>query len=114
MFSIITFSEDTQWDVFVESFSCYEVYYLHGYVTPFYHNGDGKPILITYNEKDCRAVKVCLVRDLFEIERLRIAPEQYYDLVTPYGYGGFLVEGIYLNRSTKNTLSSAKEISGCF
>ncbi|MGI6439062.1 MAG: GNAT family N-acetyltransferase [Sphaerochaetaceae bacterium] len=49
--------------------------------------------MITYNGKNGKAIKVCLVRDLSDIERLKLGPDQYFDLVTPYGYGGFLVEG---------------------
>lgn len=93
MFTIIDFPDHVKWDDIVKSFPQFEVYYLHGYVTPFYHNGDGRPILITYTQKACKAIKVCLVRDLSGIKRLELDSGKYFDLVTPYGYGGFLVEG---------------------
>jgi len=92
-FKEISFREKTSWDRIVSSFCCFEIYYLHGYVSAFRAHGDGEPLLIYYNNNGCRAINVVMVRDLGDIPRLHLSKGELFDLVTPYGYGGFLIEG---------------------
>ena len=92
-FKKISFREKKSWDGIVSSFSHCEVYYLHGYVSAFRVHGDGEPLLVYYNNNGCRAINVVMVRDLGAIPRLHLSKGELFDLVTPYGYGGFLVEG---------------------
>ncbi len=95
MITIITLEQTEQWDAIVSSFSNYDVYWLSGYVKAFHLNGDGNPILIYYSSEKTKAINVVMLRDIFNDEhfRFRIPPKTYYDISTPYGYGGWIVEG---------------------
>lgn len=85
---------DPSWDIIVKSFSNYDVYYLSGYVKPFQVHGDGKPILVYVKEANLRGICVYMLRDICDEKRLKGIPkQQFYDMVTPYGYGGFIWEG---------------------
>lgn len=83
-----------EWDAIVKSFSNYDVYYLSGYVKAFEINGDGKAVLIYYTDKATRAVNVVMKRDISDFKMLSsvLAQGELYDIVTPYGYGGWLIE----------------------
>lgn len=95
MINFYTLEKAEEWDQIVKSFERYDVYYLSGYVKAFWLNGDGEPILIYHENGPTRAINVVLKRDLSQFEPFHEKLEQsaFYDVVTPYGYGGFLVEG---------------------
>lgn len=88
---LITLNDSAEWDNIVKSFANWEVYYLSGYVRAFTVRQEGEPILIYLEGKTTKAVNVVLKRDLREV--FLDLSEPLYDLITPYGYGGFLVEG---------------------
>lgn len=83
--------ECKEWDEVVCSFSNYDVYYLSGYVKAFQIHGDGVPQLFYYEQNGLRGIYVYMKR--------KTAIEGVYDSITPYGYGGFLLEG---NQSEEN------------
>lgn len=85
MVSIYTIEQNTQWDSIVRGFSNYDVYYLSGYVKAFQIHGDGDPQLLYYEADGMKAIYVYMKR--------KTAIDGYYDSVTPYGYGGVLLEG---------------------
>lgn len=87
--------EEPEWDGIVKSFLNYDVYYLSGYVRAFFANGDGIPQLIYLSNGSTRAINVVMKRDLAENPFFKgeVDTGSYYDVVTPYGYGGFLIEG---------------------
>ena len=82
---IIDISDAFLWDSVVISFSCYDVYYMSGYVKAFQIHGDGDPQLLCYETEGLKAIYVYMKR------KTNIG--EYYDSVTPYGYGGVLFEG---------------------
>ena len=94
MINIIDIEHSEQWDAIVKSFKEYDVYYLSGYVKAFQIHGDGQPILVYVEGNDLRGMCVYIKRDISLNNRLR-GPEEkeIFDLITPYGYGGFLFEG---------------------
>jgi len=99
MLRIITLSEARSWDEIVRSFADYEVYYLSGYVNAHKVHGDGEPLLLLFNYDGERAINIVQKRDISMTDAYRgkIEPEQYFDLATPYGYGGFIFEGKFPN-----------------
>lgn len=101
MIKKIFIDESDLWDSIVKSFENYEIYYLSFYVRAFEIHGDGKPMLIYYSCKDMRAVNVVFLRDISKDSRFEklIKGNEFFDIITPYGYGGFLIEG---NTSDKN------------
>lgn len=85
MIKIYNISEAKTWDEIVRTFSNYDVYYLSGYVKAFQIHGDGEPQLLYYTSKELRGIYVYMKR--------RTAIEGVFDSITPYGYGGFLLDG---------------------
>lgn len=85
MIQIFNMNQAKEWDELVHSFANYDVYYLSGYVKAFQIHGDGEPQLFYYNENGLRGIYVYMKR--------KTAMEGVYDSITPYGYGGFLLEG---------------------
>lgn len=96
MVNIISSDNSPKWDEVVMSFPNYDVYYLSGYVKAFQVHGDGKPILIYYtNDRGGCAICVLMIRDVAEdvLFKGKLPKGQYFDAVTPYGYGGFIFDG---------------------
>ncbi len=59
-------------------------------------HGDGEPLLVSYDGADgTRGINVVMRRDVGDAPRLkrRVESGRLFDLATPYGYGGWLVEG---------------------
>lgn len=87
--------DDADWDKVIRSFAKYDVFYLSDYVKAFQYAGEGTPILIYGESGGTRAVNVLMKRDIAVHKAFtgKIQKNMYYDLCTPYGYGGFLFEG---------------------
>ena len=97
MLTVFTLSQTEKWDAIVRSFSRYDAYWLSGYVKAFQVHGDGEPLLFYYENDDTRGITVVMKRDVAMDERFKnLIPEtQYYDFATPYGYGGWIIEGTH-------------------
>ena len=95
MIQIIDFRNKAEWDKTVVSFASHDVYYSHGYVEAFMLHGDGEPILIYYESDDMRGMYVAMKRDLFLLPWTegKIQAGKWFDLTSPYGYGGWIFEG---------------------
>ena len=94
MLSIYTLNENTKWDEIVKTFKDYDVYYLSGYTKAFYLHGDGQPLLFFYEGEGIKAINVVMKRDVSNDEHFsNLEKNKYFDLTTPYGYGGWLIEG---------------------
>lgn len=97
--SVYTLEQPEQWDAIVRSFKEYDVYWLSGYVKAFQIHGDGEPLLFFYQGEGVRGINVVMKRDVAKDERFagRIPEKQYFDFATPYGYGGWIIEGEGVN-----------------
>lgn len=99
MITVYNLEQSNEWRKIVTSFNKYDVYYLPGYVRAFQIHGDGEPLLVYWTEeKDgsgSRGINVLMKRDIANTELFSgiIEPGHYYDVTTPYGYGGWLIEG---------------------
>ena len=95
MISVFTLEEWKQWNSIVRSFRKYDTYWLSGYAKAFKIHGDGEPLLFYYDDGKTRGINVVMKRDVAKDERFRgrIPEGQYFDLSTPYGYGGWIIEG---------------------
>lgn len=95
MLSVYTIEQSEQWDSIVRSFREYDTYWLSGYVKAFQIHGDGVPILFYYEDDSTRGINVVMKRDVANDTRFagKIVNNQYFDFSTPYGYGGWLIEG---------------------
>lgn len=95
MLSVTKVNETEKWDALVKSFKGYDVHYLNGYAKAFELHGDGEPLLLYYEGNGTRGMNVVLKRDIAKAKAFKDKLEMntWFDLSTPYGYGGFWVEG---------------------
>jgi len=97
--SVYCLEQAEQWDTIVRSFNHYDVYWLSGYVKAFYLHGDGVPLLFYYDNGDTRGINVVMKRDIADDYRFegKLEKGKFYDFSTPYGYGGWIIEGVDIN-----------------
>ena len=95
MLTVYTLENSVEWDAIVRSFSSYDTYWLSGYVKAFEIHGDGVPMLFFYEDSVVRGINVVMKRDIAKDAHFsgKIAEGQYFDFATPYGYGGWIIEG---------------------
>ena len=93
--TVYTLEQSEQWDAVVRSFAQYDTYWLSGYVKAFRIHGDGEPLLFHYEGGTTRGINVVMKRDVAKDERFagKIPDGIYFDFATPYGYGGWIIEG---------------------
>lgn len=93
---VFTLRQSQEWDQIVRSFSDYDVYYLSGYVKAFQLHGDGEPLLFLYEGDGLRGINVVMKRDIALDSHFtgRLPENIYFDFATPYGYGGWILEGV--------------------
>ena len=86
--------ERERWDQAVKSIKGYDVFYFNEYVTAFMHEDEskGEPVLLYYENGSDRAINVVFKRDVAMDQKLAesLPNNTYFDLITPYGYGGFI------------------------
>lgn len=95
IFKVISIQNKDVWDEVVQSMPNVDIYYMREYMISLQIHGDGEPLLIYY-ESDI--VKVCLsamIRDIAHDNHFYhvLNKNSFFDLETPYGYGGPMVEG---------------------
>lgn len=82
-----------EWNRIVRSFKNYDVFYLNEYVAAFMKEDpeNGIPLLLLYESGNDRAMNVVFRRDVAKDKKFqgKIEENSYFDLITPYGYGGF-------------------------
>ncbi len=95
MLTIYTLEQSEKWDEIVRSFAEYDTYWLSGYVKAFKIHGDGEPLLFFYDGDGIRGINVVMKRDIAEDKNFcgKLTTGQYFDFATPYGYGGWIIEG---------------------
>lgn len=94
MITMYSLDQCSTWDQCVCSFTNYDVYYLSGYVRAFQLHGDGTPILFHYEKGNSKAINVVIKRDIADADYFKNEEgNRLFDIVTPYGYGGWLTEG---------------------
>lgn len=100
--NVITINEAEKWDEIVKSFVHYDVNYLSGYAKAFQLHGEGEPLLFYYADEKSRGINVLMKRDIgkFKTFENKLPLNTWFDLSSPYGYGGFLIEGDDYERVT--------------
>lgn len=95
MLTVYGLEQAEQWDAAVRSFKEYDIYWLSGYVKGFQIHGDGDPLLFFYEDDGIRGINVVMKRDVAKDEKFMgmIEEGRYFDFATPYGYGGWIIEG---------------------
>lgn len=87
----IHISDSEEWNQCIRKIPDYDVFYLNEYLRAFQLQGSGEPILAVYSNGEDYAVNAVFRRDVSDDKRFKnhLKPHTYYDLSTPYGYGGF-------------------------
>ncbi|MEI7668259.1 MAG: GNAT family N-acetyltransferase, partial [Erysipelotrichaceae bacterium] len=94
-FEVIPITNEKKWDEIVRRFKNYDVSYLSGYAKAFQIHGDGDPILFYYDDGSTKAINVVMKRDIALSEHFigKLPLNEWFDISTPYGYGGLWIEG---------------------
>ena len=104
-----------QWNEIVMSFSNWDIYYLNEYVCSLKLIGHGDPILFYYSDNSFKICYVAMKRDIADDNFFRNYLDKgiYFDLETPYGYGGPLFEGkindVSINKFWKGVSNFSRE-----
>ena len=95
MLTVLDICKSEQWDQIVSSFIDYDTYWLSGYVKAFQIHGDGDPLLFYYEDSSVRGINVVMKRDVAKSPMFngKIPESTYFDFSSPYGYGGWIIEG---------------------
>ena len=83
-----------EWNGLVKTFHNWDTYYLYEYARSFEIHGDGVPLLFSYEDKYCRFCYVVMKKDIALDNSFSsvLSKDRYFDLETPYGYGGPLTD----------------------
>lgn len=95
MITIYSLEEHEEWDSIVRSFKDCDVYWLSGYVKAFKIHGDGEPLLFYYQDDSVRGINLVMKRDIAKDKHFvgKLTEGECFDFASPYGYGGWLIEG---------------------
>lgn len=94
MINVIS-KDDEEWNLAVKKLEDYDVFYLREYAIAFEQENPeiyGTPVLFIYENGGDYAVNVAFLRDIGKetFFKGRLEEGKYYDLISPYGYGGFI------------------------
>ncbi|MCO4096708.1 GNAT family N-acetyltransferase [Macrococcoides canis] len=93
MFKVVSHDMKEEWDTIINNSKQTDIYHEWGYVNSYKINGDGEPLLFTFINDETEIINVVLKRDIHEEERLSsVKPNKLFDLISPYGYGGTLID----------------------
>jgi hypothetical protein len=92
-FLIVDFRNKEIWDSLICKDA--DIYYKWQYVDAFKVIGDGQPFLAYYESGNSKLYNVFLKRDIsnHKFFKTHINDSLYYDITTPYGYGGIVLNG---------------------
>lgn len=84
-----------EWNNIVKSFAEWDIYYLYEYTESMVLHGDGKQLLFYFVGEKSRICYPVHLKDIADFPAFNNALPHgvYFDISTPYGYGGPLVEG---------------------
>lgn len=84
LYSIIRFDESEKWEAAVNAMDQHDVYYHLDYCVLYQTLGDGDPYLFVYRENERQVIYPFLKRKI----QNGLFSGRFYDITTPYGYGG--------------------------
>lgn len=109
MLEVIHINEKERWNDIIRSFVNWDVYYLQEYAESLHIHNDGTPLLFYYTDEKVRIYDVVMLQDIHDCSAMSFIPvNSYFDLSTPYGYGGPCIEGIVQDESISAYLSELK------
>jgi len=90
MIDVITSQNREKWNNYVELSGIRDLYYTWEYSRMFELNGDGEARLFVYSRDGKLVIYPYLLRSVRNLPAFRALSldREYYDIITPYGYGG--------------------------
>lgn len=97
----------------MRSFRNWDIYYLQEYARSFNIHGDGIPYLLDYRDDESHFSYVVMKKDIGESPEFKglIKSGKFFDLETPYGYGGPLYDSPISKKSEKAFLKEMTDLS---
>ena len=97
---IVNIEDKEKWNKTIKSFPEYEVFYLNEYVEAFELVEKYEPFLFYYNDGETKAINVFMKKDISKQKEFinKIPENKYFDISSPYGYGGFIIDGENYNK----------------
>lgn len=97
---IVNIEDKEKWNKTIKSFPEYEVFYLNEYVEAFELVEKCEPFLFYYNDGETKAINVFMKKDISKQKEFinKIPENKYFDISSPYGYGGFIIDGENYNK----------------
>lgn len=93
MFKVISHHDKEAWDNIIHHLSQADIYKGWGYVNGLKLNGDGDLLLFTYINDETEIINIALKRDIRKVKHFKSLPKnKHFDLISPYGYGGTLIQ----------------------
>lgn len=94
MINLISLKEKSEWNRYVKDFDEYDSYYCSEYLEPFFNVENANICLLNFENKDFKICYPVLIKDIsHDLKFKNILPcNQFFDIETPYGYGGPLVK----------------------
>ena len=94
-YQIINLKQKIKWDKIVKSFRKYDVHYLNSYNQAYFLEDGNEALLFYFDFKNTKAIYVFIKRSLKDLPYLPADSiyKDYFDIISPYGYGGFIIEG---------------------
>jgi len=95
MIEIVYPNSGNRWNDIVRSFDDWDVYYLEEYSYSLKLHEGGEPLLFYYTDETCRICYVAMKKDIAnDIHFSKYLDKGvYFDIETPYGYGGPIFNG---------------------
>lgn len=90
MIDVLTSQDKEKWNRYLTQSGIRDIYYAWEYSRLFELNGDGQARLFVYNWNDKLVLYPHLLRSVQELPAFRTLAmdQEYFDIITPYGYGG--------------------------
>ena len=84
-----------EWNRLVKSFPDWDIYYLYEYVRSLELHGDGIPALLYWKGEKMEICYAVMLQDIAAFAGFygSLKKGRFFDMTTPYGYGGPLVKG---------------------
>ena len=109
MLKIYSVNQNEEWLKIITSFESYDTYYLLEYVKTFAQFENAVPLLIYYKNNETEYAYIVEKQDIscFYAFNGTLKTDKYFDITTPYGYGGPLAK----NHSDSEMQNFLKELS---
>lgn len=111
---IISIENETKWNEIIRLFKNIDVFYNYNYVKAFCNEESTDGFMFYYNDGNTKAINVFTKIKIEENDNVKNTNTNKkdkitYDIISPYGYGGFIIEGNNFENVNKEFINYCKE-----